>query len=199
LNFCGNCGAAVEQESSPSVEGDSPPKLDSPEVDEARRSRMVDMIRSRPMDEGTRALMLDAVEKGEQRTELETVHPAKTPSIGFGEAVKSAFQNTFIYDARSTRAEYWWFVLFCLLSGVAMRLILAVGNVSDETAEGIVTIFGILLIPSWLSLYVRRIHDLNHSGWLVLLLLIPFINFFLGLYFILAPSQPEENRWRRLH
>lgn len=155
-NFCENCGAAVEQDSSSS--------LDNREV-----------------------------------PELEKAQPAKTSRIGFGEAVKSAFQNTFNYDARSTRAEYWWFVLFCLLSVFAMGLILAVGNVSGQNADGIVTVFGILLIPSWLSLYVRRLHDLNHSGWAILLLLIPFINFFLGLYFILAPSYPTGNVWRRLH
>jgi len=111
-NFCENCGVAVEQDSSPSVEQDSPPSLDNREVTDERRARMIDTIRSRPMDEGTRAQMIGAIEKGKLLTELEETQRPTASRIDFGQAVKLGIQNTFVFDARSTPAEYWWWFLF---------------------------------------------------------------------------------------
>ncbi len=44
-----------------------------------------------------------------------------------------------------------------------------------------------------LSLHVRRLHDINQSGWLVLIFLIPLINFFFWLWLIFAPTKDKEN------
>ena len=42
---------------------------------------------------------------------------------------------------------------------------------------------------------IRRLHDLNKSGWPLLLLLIPFVNFIFLLYLLLAPGEKQGNRW----
>jgi uncharacterized membrane protein YhaH (DUF805 family) len=41
--------------------------------------------------------------------------------------------------------------------------------------------------------YIRRWHDLGRSGWMTLLLLIPFVNFFVFLYLLFAPGIAQEN------
>lgn len=42
---------------------------------------------------------------------------------------------------------------------------------------------------------IKRLHDLNQSGWLSLLKLIPIINFFFDLYLIFRPGDPNNNRY----
>jgi len=42
---------------------------------------------------------------------------------------------------------------------------------------------------------IRRLHDLNKSGWHLLLLLVPFVNFIFLLYLLLAPGEKQGNRW----
>ena len=61
--------------------------------------------------------------------------------------------------------------------------------------------WGILIVIYILTGYVaiiagiRRLHDLNYSGWYFLLLLVPFVNFALLLYLLLAPGKKQGNRW----
>jgi uncharacterized membrane protein YhaH (DUF805 family) len=165
-------------------------------------------------------------------TEIEKNQPLKAPRIGFLQAVKSGFQNIFVLNARSTRAEVWWWILFYVLLGAAFGIVLVFFiDLDDEAAwrsvDYIDNLIWVLLIPSWVSLNVRRLHDLNRSGWLVLANFLPFllfgdlittltpvfgflvafriaelislIVFFWLLYVWLATSYPKENRWRRLH
>jgi uncharacterized membrane protein YhaH (DUF805 family) len=57
-------------------------------------------------------------------------------------------------------------------------------------------LFGILYIPVFvlsIAYSVRRLHDLNHSGWFVLLSFVPFLNILVGLYLIFAPGTQGSN------
>ena len=51
-----------------------------------------------------------------------------------------------------------------------------------------------LLLPG-LSVAIRRLHDTDHSGWWVLIGLIPIIGFIVLLVFYLRQSDPGENRY----
>lgn len=42
---------------------------------------------------------------------------------------------------------------------------------------------------------VRRLHDLDRTGWLSILILVPFLNFFFALYLIFAGGTPQANRF----
>lgn len=56
------------------------------------------------------------------------------------------------------------------------------------------------LIALWLVAFycqivfmIRRLHDLNKTGWLSLLVLVPILQFFFTLYVLLAPGTPHRN------
>jgi len=102
--------------------------------------------------------------------------------MGFGEAVASFYKNYFNFDGRASRAEYWWPTLLRTLVYVALifAFVLSVGsNTSSDDFNGVQTgIFtaGILfllanIIPK-LSVSARRFHDLDQTGWLVLVFII---------------------------
>ena len=51
-----------------------------------------------------------------------------------------------------------------------------------------------LLLPI-LSVAIRRLHDTDHTGWWVLIGLIPIIGFIVLLIFYLRQSDPGENQY----
>ncbi len=53
----------------------------------------------------------------------------------------------------------------------------------------------VLYIYFYIVLAVRRLHDLNKSGWLLLLILLPAVNIFFILYLLLASGTPGPNRF----
>ena len=82
------------------------------------------------------------------------------------------------FKGRSTRSEYWYFMLFYILI-LVMPLILAGFLGLGENGQSIMFIIsGILLlihiIPS-LAVSIRRLHDIDKSGWWYLISFIPYI------------------------
>jgi uncharacterized membrane protein YhaH (DUF805 family) len=87
--------------------------------------------------------------------------------MGFGEAVKSGFSKYFVFSGRATRPEYWYFVLFDVLSNFVGQLCdaaLGTGFGRSGVFSGLVALA--LLIPHT-AVGFRRLHDTEHSGWWV--------------------------------
>jgi len=101
--------------------------------------------------------------------------------MGFVDATKSFFTRYVDFNGRSSRSEYWWATLAILLMLVAIILI---GGLLGETIGSIVIgvfYFGIIL-PS-IAIAVRRLHDLDKSGWFYLLSLVPIVSLILLVWF----------------
>ena len=80
--------------------------------------------------------------------------------LTFGEAIQSVFNKYATFTGRASRSEYWWWALFTFLVGVVCNII---GGVLGITwLSGIVSLA--LFIPG-LAVLVRRLHDINMSGW----------------------------------
>lgn len=81
-------------------------------------------------------------------------------------------------------------------------LMLAVGGVLMgvlSTMVASVDVLAVLIyIPSIvvsLMMAVRRLNDMNQTGWLSVLILVPLINFFFGLWLLFAPGTAGSNRY----
>ena len=119
--------------------------------------------------------------------------------ISFTSAVKLGFQRYFDFSGRSTRAEFWWWVLFGFLAAVVLTIVDNIlGTNGEYGGTGVITGLWQLatLIPG-LAVTVRRLHDINKSGWWLLLgllswLIIPFI---VLLVWFIRPSSDEANRY----
>ena len=77
-----------------------------------------------------------------------------------------AFKKAFDFNSRANRPEYWYFTLFSSILSIAfMGIDTQVLGASMEDIGITGTIFSLItLIPS-LSLSIRRLHDVNKSGW----------------------------------
>ncbi|HMI96018.1 MAG TPA: DUF805 domain-containing protein [Micropepsaceae bacterium] len=68
------------------------------------------------------------------------------------------------FHGRAARAEFWHYVLVYLLIGILLD-ILGIRLLS--------TVVGLALLVPTLAITIRRLHDVNRSGWLILVPLVP--------------------------
>lgn len=110
--------------------------------------------------------------------------------MGLNEAVRSCFQKYAVFSGRATRSEFWFFYLFLILISIILGFFNAIAP------EGLVTVIGMLsglfslitLLPS-LAVSVRRLHDIDRSGWWLLIWFVPIIGWIILLIFFLTPSK----------
>ncbi len=96
-----------------------------------------------------------------------------------------------VFSGRARRKEFWMFFLFNLIITFLLGFIeVLVGG------PGIVgTLYGLaLLIPS-IAVSVRRLHDISHSGWWLLIGLIPLIGAIVLLVFMVQDGKPGQNQY----
>ena len=85
--------------------------------------------------------------------------------LTFQEAVQRALTVNYCnFSGRASRSEYWWFALFTFVLGMVLGLIL--GIIFSDTMTNILTgIVNLALFLPSLGLSVRRMHDVDRSGW----------------------------------
>jgi uncharacterized membrane protein YhaH (DUF805 family) len=116
----------------------------------------------------------------------------------FLETIKHKYAD---FKGRSTRSEYWYFVLFSLLISIVLTLIdntvinPSLGIASQEAVQGgiLSTVFALALLLPHIGVSIRRLHDIGKSGWWLLLAFIPIIGALVLLYFFVQDSHKEEN------
>ncbi|WP_169973016.1 MULTISPECIES: DUF805 domain-containing protein [unclassified Campylobacter] len=88
----------------------------------------------------------------------------------FSQSIKNCFSNYATFHGRASRSEYWWFALFNVLVYILASAI-------DTTINSSIfyTISVLVLFLPTISVSIRRLHDINKSGWFYLLFLIPII------------------------
>ena len=107
--------------------------------------------------------------------------------MNFIESIQTCYKKFFDFSGRASKSEYWWFQLYN-----------AIIYVLTFVFQGDLTLlFSILVIANIIPTYaaaVRRIHDSDKSGWMVLIAVIPLI----GLYIIvllLKDGSKGKNRF----
>ena len=92
----------------------------------------------------------------------------------FTQAIASGFRNYVNFTARAARSEFWFWFLFAVLASIAAGLI-DLGLFPRAEISPINTLVGLALFLPGLAVSVRRLHDLDRSGWWILLIFIPII------------------------
>ena len=100
------------------------------------------------------------------------------------------FKNYVNFEGRATRPEYWWFTLAYAIVNIILSLIPRVGSV----LSGILALA--VLIPS-IGVGVRRLHDINKSGWWLLLSFIPIVGAIILILWLVKPSDNGENTYEK--
>ncbi len=96
---------------------------------------------------------------------------------------------------RACRREFGCFILFCLLVlGTAGYYALTLSPALPE-AIFILPATALLLLSPLICACVRRIHDLNRSGWYLLLMLLPPLLLALGVHNVITSTGALKAAW----
>ena len=122
------------------------------------------------------------------------IDAAELPMVDFGTAVKLGFQRYVDFSDRSTRAEYWWWCLFTVVASFA--LFIADNLTGNSSLGGLLDMLFTLatIIPS-LALGARRLHDINRTGWWLLLLFVPVIGWIVLIVWAIERGDKGTNKY----
>ncbi len=94
--------------------------------------------------------------------------------MDFATAIKTCFRKYVIFAGRASRSEFWYFYLFGVLVGLGAA-VLDAALFGDNRVGALSAVANLVFfIPGW-AVEVRRLHDVNRSGWWILIGLVPVI------------------------
>ena len=107
-----------------------------------------------------------------------------------------ALKKYAVFGGRSRRKEYWYFLLFNIIVAIVLAWIDALLGTFSSSGIGVLSgIYGLaILIPS-LAVTVRRLHDIDRSGWWILINLFPLIGSIVLLVFAVSEGTPGNNQY----
>ena len=122
-----------------------------------------------------------------------TSNDKKNSMVSFGESIKTCLtKKYFTVSGRATRAEYWWFQLFFLLILIGLTIIGIM--MQQDFFMFLIGVFYLFMLSPLFCVQVRRLHDVGHSGWFVLLSLIPYVGGLIVFITTLSASG-DDNEW----
>lgn len=103
------------------------------------------------------------------------------------------------FSGRARRREYWMFTLWVVIISMGLGII---GGILDAVlgSGGAITsvlssLFSLFLIVPSLAVTVRRLHDINKSGYYWFINLIPVVGSIILLVWVCTDSYPVANEW----
>jgi uncharacterized membrane protein YhaH (DUF805 family) len=125
-----------------------------------------------------------------------TEYSAPSPT-GFVGAIKKGFRGYVVWNARSTRSEYWWWALFTIIVSIVASIIDSLlFSTNPMTSVGPISLIASLaLFLPGLSVWIRRLHDTDRTGWWAWIILVPIAGVIVDLIFMLLPSKMGPTRW----
>ena len=90
--------------------------------------------------------------------------------MGFAQALASGFKNYVNFSGRACRSEYWfwvlWMIIFAIIAAVIDHTVL-----SESEWSPVTTIFDLATFLPSLAIGIRRLHDIDRTGWWTLIAL----------------------------
>lgn len=116
--------------------------------------------------------------------------------MSFGQSVSACFSKYATFSGRASRSEFWWFYLFFTLMSWAASIVGAVtlGIGMEAGANALSLVLQLVFLMPWLAVASRRMHDINRSGWWILIMFTG-IGVFLLIYWWAKQGDAVENRF----
>lgn len=123
--------------------------------------------------------------------------------MSFPDAIRKVLSHYATFQGRARRSEFWWWMLFLFLVNLAVGAadVLAIhplmgfepGDPEAGHPLGFLVMLA-LLLPTF-AVGVRRIHDIDRSGWWVLIWLVPVVGTLVMIWFGVQKGTEGPNRF----
>lgn len=99
-----------------------------------------------------------------------------------------------VFTGRASRAEYWYFVLFNVIISIVLGIIdgMLSGGQGSNTLGSLYSLA--VFIPG-IAVGVRRMHDINKSGWMLLVSLIPIVGWIWAIVLLATKGDTSKNQY----
>lgn len=121
----------------------------------------------------------------QQNSAKEMFNKLDQTESNYRQAILTCFKKFADFKGRARRSEFWYFELFCVLISLAFSFI-------SEDAATIAMI--VTFIPN-IAVSVRRLHDIDRSGWWMLIALVPIVGILLLLFWATQEGNPTTNQY----
>ncbi len=124
-------------------------------------------------------------------------------------SIKQLFKKWSDFESRISRSEFWWGFLFLQLFLIFWEWIFPIILKSSQSTLNstlisilsviiliALSVIGIFFTIAQISLFARRLHDVNKSGWWQLLP-ITIIGIIPLIYWLIKKSIDTDNKWGR--
>lgn len=105
--------------------------------------------------------------------------------MGFFDAIKTCFVKYVDFSGRAARPEFWYFVLFVFIAEVCLLIAYRPLGIAFVVAA---------ILPR-LAVAVRRLHDIDRSGWWILIGLVPLIGWIVLIIWYCQRGDDSANRF----
>jgi uncharacterized membrane protein YhaH (DUF805 family) len=110
--------------------------------------------------------------------------------MGFGEAISAGFSNYVNFRDRASRSEYWYWILFVIIADAVAGIIDAALDIHVVTS-----VFGLVTLIPNITVAIRRLHDLDRTGWWILIGFIPLVGWIVLLIWYCTRGTAGSNRF----
>ena len=112
------------------------------------------------------------------------------------DAVRYGFSHWRDFKSRASRKIYWQWVLIFINIEVMMFMISSFSSIYvQDVIELTSRIFYFITCIPLLSIQIRRLHDINRSGWWYLISLIPIIGWIIVIYWTILKGDKAPNKY----
>jgi uncharacterized membrane protein YhaH (DUF805 family) len=95
------------------------------------------------------------------------------------------------FDGRANRAEFWWYALANIIISVVLNLL----GQASVLFSVIAALYGLAVLIPGIAVGIRRLHDINRSGWWLLIGLVPCVGFIVLIVWFAQEGNPGPNQY----
>ena len=104
-------------------------------------------------------------------------------------------QKYAVFSGRARRKEDWLFILFNMLITIALASIDSATGLTKSGYSPLQSLYVLAVLVPGVAVAVRRLHDTGHSGWWLLMSLVPLVGAVVLLIFMVRDSAPGQNQY----
>lgn len=109
----------------------------------------------------------------------------------FGQSIKTCLSKYVAFSGRAQRSEYWWWSLFVIVLTYGVMFI----EIAVLGTAVLNLIISLALILPGIAVSVRRLHDLDRSGWWILIAIIPLVGAIILLVWFCTKGTTGSNNY----
>lgn len=113
--------------------------------------------------------------------------------MDFQTAVRTVLSNYVTFTGRAQRSQYWWFALFSF--GTSLILNVVDGAIFGPQTAVLSALWSLAILLPSIAVGARRLHDLDRSGWWLLVAFVPILGALLLIYWFIQRGTEGPNQY----